>query len=114
MNLLCQKYISEAKSYFPIMGRNEKKYLYNLAKTIEDYCETEHVSTMDDIYKNFGKPQSIITSYIETGNISLLIKNIQLSKCISRGLLFLFVLASIFISITTYKASKALKQEQIS
>lgn len=116
MNLLCRKYLSEVRSFFPIMGSNERKYLDNLAKTVEDYCETENASSLNDIYKDFGEPHVIIASYLETVDTSLLIKKIQLSKWIKRGILFLLIFALIFVSvfsITTYKTYETLKQEQI-
>ncbi len=116
MNSLCHKYLSEVKSFFPIMGGNEKKYLSSLSKTIEDYCETEKVSSLEDIYQGFGEPQAIITSYLETVDTSSLIKKIQLTKWLKRGLAFFLMLALIFISIfgiTTYNTYQTLKQEQI-
>lgn len=116
MNSICRKYLSEVKSSFPIMGSNEKKYLANLAKTIEDYCETEKVSSFDHICNEFGQPQSIITSYLETVDTSLLIKKIQLSKWIEQGILFFLLFTLIGVSlfgVTTYKTHKMFQQKQI-
>lgn len=116
MNPLCRRYLSEAKSFFPIMGKKERKFLTTLANTIEDYCETEKTSSLDDIYNAFGKPQSIITSYLDTVDTTSLVKKIQLSKWIKRGVLIFLVLALISVSIfgiTTYNTYEALKQQQI-
>lgn len=98
------------------MGSSEKKYLANLSKTIEDYCETEQISSLAEIYQDFGKPQTVIISYLETVDTSLLIKKIQLTKWIKRGLAFFLLLALVFTSvfgITTYKEYKTFIKEQI-
>lgn len=49
MRSLCQQYISDVKSFFPVMGKEEKKYLANLMNTVEEYCIEENITTIDKL-----------------------------------------------------------------
>lgn len=39
MNKSCKEYIKEIKAMFPIKGRAERKYIKELSKDVEEYCE---------------------------------------------------------------------------
>jgi len=41
MKTLCRQYISDVKSLFPIVGKEERIFLAKLKKTIENYCDEE-------------------------------------------------------------------------
>lgn len=47
MTKLCKRYIADIKAFFPIMGKQERKYLAKLADTIEDYCEEEGITSLN-------------------------------------------------------------------
>ena len=116
MNKLYRKYLSEVKSFFPVMGNSEKRYLAKLSKTIEDYCQTENTTTLTEIYNGFGHPREIVNAYLNTVDTSQLIRKIQLAKWIKRGLISVLLITLIGVSIfgiTTYKAYRVLEEEQI-
>ena len=54
MNKLCKEYINEIKAMFPVKGKEERKYIKNLSKDIEDYCEEADATTKEELYKNYG------------------------------------------------------------
>ncbi len=116
MTKLCQQYLSDVKAFFPIMGKSERTYLTKLAKTIEDYCIEEKVTTVEQIYDGFGHPGDFASTYLTSVDTSYLIKRIRLTKWIKRSMVALLIIALIGVSIygiTTYKAYKIFEQEQI-
>ena len=54
MNKICKQYISEVKSFFPIMGKSEKRYVTKLKANIESYCEDEEITTKEELYEKYG------------------------------------------------------------
>lgn len=116
MTKLCRQYLSDVKAFFPIIGNLERKYLTKLAETVEDYCTEEKVTTIDELYDGFGHPSEVTNTYLTTIDTSQLIKRIQLTKWIKRGIIALLLIALIGVSIyaiNSYKAYKILEQEQI-
>lgn len=116
MTKLCQQYLSDVKAFFPIMGKPERAYLTKLTATVEDYCIEEKITTVEQIYDGFGHPSEVASTYLTSVDTSYLIKRIQLTKWIKRGMVALLLIALIGVSIygiTTYKAHKIFEQEQI-
>lgn len=116
MTKLCQRYISDVKYFFPVLGTPEKKYLAKLTQTIEDYCIEEKVTTIDEIYNGLGHPREVVNSYLAQIDTSKLIKRIQFIKWIRRGLFVFLLISLIAVSIygiSTYKAYKILEQDKI-
>lgn len=60
MNTICRQYIKNAQSFFPIIGKEERKYLKNLELTINEYCEEKSISSLNSIYEDFGMPFEIV------------------------------------------------------
>lgn len=116
MTKLCQQYLSDVKAFFPIMGNQERKYLTKLAETVEDYCTEEKATTIEELYDGFGHPSEVANTYLTSVDTSQLIKRIQFTKWIKRGIIALLLIALIGVSlygIKSYKAYKILEQEQI-
>ena len=86
MTKLCQQYLSDVKTFFPIMGKPERAYLTKLTATIEDYCIEEKVTTVEQIYDGFGHPSEVASTYLTSVDTSYLIKRIRLTKWIKRGM----------------------------
>ena len=49
MNKLCKEYINEIKAIFPVKGNEERKYIKELSKDIEDYCEESNATGLVNI-----------------------------------------------------------------
>lgn len=116
MTKLCQQYLSDVKAFFPIIGNQERKYLTKLAETVEDYCTEEKATTIEELYDGFGHPSEVTNTYLTSVDTSQLIKRIQFTKWIKRGIIALLLIALISVSvygISTYLAYKMLEQEQI-
>lgn len=116
MTKLCKQYLSDVKAFFPIMGKPERAYLAKLAENVDDYCMEENVATVKEIYDGFGHPSEVANTYLTSVDTSYVIKRIQLTKWIKRGIIALLLVALIGVSIygiNTYKAYKTFEQEQI-
>lgn len=116
MNRLCKQYISNVKTFFPIIRKNEKKYLNRLSAALEEYCEEKEIVTMDDIYAGFGTPNDIANSYYSSADIQKIIKNIRVSKYVKLGIISVMITSLIALSIysiDTYRTSKIFEEEKI-
>ena len=51
MSKLKQRYLKEVKSFFPIMGKPERRHLKKLSEQINDYCLEKEVFSIDDLYQ---------------------------------------------------------------
>lgn len=65
MSKLKQRYLKEVKSFFPIMGKPERRHLKKLSEQINDYCLEKEVFSIDDLYQDFGRPSEISNTYFQ-------------------------------------------------
>lgn len=111
MNNICKQYIKQVKTLFPIMGKNEKAYIQNLASSLEDVCEEESIHSLNELYSQFGDPADTLNKYFSSLDTTDIIKRISISKWKKRILFFILILIScsaIFTCIYQYKAYKIL------
>ena len=116
MNKLCKQYISDVKTFFPLIRKDEKKYLNKLSVALEEYCEEKEIVTIDDIYIGFGTPNDIANSYYSNTDIQRTMKNIRISKYVRFGIIVFLLTSFIAISIygvNTYKTNKVFEEEKI-
>ena len=116
MSKLCKQYLSDIKAFFPIIGKPERAYLAKLAENVDDYCIESNAVTVEEIYDGFGHPSEVASTYLTSVDTSYVIKRIQMTKWIKRGIIALLLVALIggsIYGITTYKAYKIFEQEQI-
>ncbi|MBU5479386.1 hypothetical protein KQI69_09225 [Eubacterium sp. MSJ-13] len=100
---LCKKYISQIRSFFPIITKKERKYLNNICDSVNEYCGDNPTATLNDLYDIFGSPQETINSYIITHtNFASYMKKIRLAKWIKR-IAIVLIIAIIFISAVLFK-----------
>lgn len=116
MNKLSRKYIRKIKALFPLMGKNERKYIKALKVNVNDFLADMPDSTMEDLYKEFGSPKDIINSYYSTIDTDNIIKRIRISKYVK---ILIILLAMCLLFLTTlrfyirYEAHQVFMKEQI-
>ena len=116
MTKLCKKYLADIKSLFPVLGKQERQYLAKLSESVEEYCEEEHVTTMEEIYNGFGQPYEVVGTYLSSMDISQLVKKIRFTKWIKRGIftILLIIIVSVSIyGIFGYRNWKVFQREEI-
>mgnify|MGYP004504696871 FL=1 len=116
MNKLNQRYLKEVKSFFPIMGKPERRYLKKLSGQINDYCIEKEVLSIDELYQDFGRPSEISNTYFSNIDINEFVKRIQLAKWLKKGIAVFVLVALIAVtvySIDSYCAYKVFERESI-
>lgn len=104
MNKLCKEYINEIKAMFPVKGKKERKYIKELSKDIEDYCEEANATTKDELYKNYGNPVDVVAEYFSATGVPYVIKKLRISKYIKA--LIAVIIAIILVFSTVYAVIK--------
>lgn len=84
MSKLKQRYLKEVKSFFPIMGKPERRHLKKLSEQINDYCIEKEVSSIEELYQDFGRPSEISNTYFSNIDINEFVKRIQLAKWLKK------------------------------
>ena len=114
MNKLCKQYIKDVKSFFPIIGKEEHKYIKKLTNDVENFCEEEDNISKDDLCQTFGNPNSIASTYYASMDIELLIKRVRFSQYVKRItsiLLFTaFIAASAYCTVYVVKSYYAFQE----
>ena len=94
MNKICKEYISEIKSLFPINRKMEKTYLNKMATDVEDFCEENNITTIDELYKTYGTPEDVVHNYISLLDRKTLVKHINTAKFVK------IIAVSILVAVT--------------
>ena len=95
MNKVCKEYISDAKKFFPVMGRKERDYLRKVSGDIEDFIETEKITTKAELVEKYHQPYEVANNYYATFfDTELIIKRIKISKHIK---IFISVLIAVLL-----------------
>ncbi len=99
MNRICKQYIEDVKSLFPLIGKDERKYINKLKTEIEDFFDDSRLNAKEDLYKSYALPTDVVNNYYSTISTEDLIKKIRISKYIKRFLIVLTAVVLIIISI---------------
>ena len=105
MKTLCRQYISDVKSLFPIVGKEERIFLAKLKKTIENYCDEEEFTSITELYDSFRQPNEIVNSYYSDVDTQYVIRKIKTAKAVKftiMAFLLLYLISVIIYGIKTY------------
>ena len=103
MNKVCKEYISDAKKFFPVMGRKERDYLRKVSGDIEDFIETEKITTKAELIEKYHQPYEVANNYYATFfDTELIIKRIKISKYIKIFISILIIVILIGLSFYMY------------
>ena len=94
MNKICKEYIYEIKSLFPMNRRMEKTYLKKMTTDVEDFCEENNITTIDELYQNYGTPEDVVHNYISLLDRKTLVKHINTAKLVK------IIAVSILVAVT--------------
>lgn len=100
MDNLAKQYIKNAKALFPLMNKDERKYFKKLRINVEDFCEVNSVSSIEELYRDFGTPSDIANSYFSNADLDYILKQIKRTKIIKISLITIIV--SVLIVVSTY------------
>lgn len=116
MKTLCQEYISNVKSFFPIISKEERIFLANLTDTVNNFCEEEDINTITDLYNKFGLPNEVVNFYYSDIDISYILKKMRTAKYIKYSIgvfLTIYLIFAIIFGINTYSEYKDFMDSRI-
>ncbi|MFG6395035.1 MAG: hypothetical protein K1W24_12770 [Lachnospiraceae bacterium] len=116
MKTLCQEYISNVKSFFPIISKEERIFIANLTDTVNNFCEEEDINTITDLYNKFGLPNEVVNSYYSDIDISCILKKMRTAKYIKYSIvvfLAIYLIAAIIFGVNTYSRYKDFMDSRI-
>lgn len=98
---LSQKYTNNVKALFPLKRKQERIYLRQMKQNIDDYCENTAVSSLEELYEEFGSPQDVVYNYysiMDASQLFFMIRFHQIIKYISITiiLIIIFICAMLF------------------
>ena len=100
-NNFAQKYMNNVKALFPLIRKQERIYLRQMRQNIDDYCEISTVSSLEELYEEFGSPQDVVYNYysiMDASQLFTMIRFHQIIKCVSIfiALIIIVVCAMLF------------------
>lgn len=98
MNRVCKIYVKNVKSAFPIIGKSERLYIKKLQNYLEEYCNEYNISSLEELYKNFGTPADVINSYFvwnANNNSYYNIHKLNIVSCVFLAIIAVLLLFSI-------------------
>lgn len=116
MNKICKEYISEIKALFPIKRKPEKDYIKKIAADVADYCEEANVTSKQELYDNYGRPNDVVNNYFATVDTEYIVKEIKTTKFIKSAIAIIIILAMIATSalcITLYAQYQMVKRTEV-
>ena len=98
-NNFAQKYMNNVKALFPLIRKQERIYLRQMRQNIDDYCEISTVSSLEELYEEFGSPQDVVYNYysiMDASQLFTMIRFHQIIKCVSIFIALIIVCAMLF------------------
>lgn len=98
-SVLIKKYMRDIKGLFPVIRRDDRLYLKKMRQNIDDYCESYSISSMEELYEEFGKPQDIVYGYYSMIDTAPLFSYIRFRRLLKY---FLASVCVILFAFTVY------------
>lgn len=104
MTKLCNTYIKKIKTLFPLMGKSERNFIKAIRINVNDFLADAPNSSLEDLYKEFGKPEDVINSYYVSVDTDNIIKRIKISKYV-KILITAFIICLLSLTILKFYIS---------
>ena len=102
MNKEIKKYIKYVKKIIPIYSKDKKEFIQLLTQKIIEFSNEHDSCSYQDIVDEFGSPNEVAGSYIETLNSDEIIKKLNKKKIIN---IFISVIIILCIRPVVFKSS---------
>lgn len=77
-------YYRDISTLLPIHSSNEKKYLNDFKKTLNEFSDEVPNASYKDIIDEFGEPKDVVISYLNNCNEDYLISKLRMRSIIFR------------------------------
>lgn len=108
-----KQYFKQIKLLLPIYSKEEKEFVKDLQKAVQDYIEEHPACTYEDILNRFEEPADVVHNYISSLDQYQLCKRISLKKTVRTAVIIIVVAVIVALSIRTalfYNAYKEAKE----
>ena len=102
MNKICKEFISDAKKFFPIMGKKERTYLQGIVSELEDCIERENITSKQELYIKYRQPYDLANDYYSRFETDEIVNKIKISKYIKTMISVIIVTVLIATSVFIY------------
>ena len=113
--LICKQYRKELRKQFPILRKMEKAYLKNLEMNLNDFYEDQSITSIEEIYREFGSPQEAVQTYYMLNHDSLL-SSMHIGKRIHSSVLFLcgiLIVSVLFIGSMLFWIKQSIPEKEV-
>lgn len=100
MNKSVKQYYKKIKRTFPILGKEEKRYLSHIKKHLEEDEKKYPDYLYEDYINYYGYPEDVVSSYYEHVESEYIVKHMKARKIIKYTSL-VCVIIIIFIAVYT-------------
>ena len=107
-----KRYFKQIKMFFPVYGKEEKRFLSDYQLAVEDFVECHSECMIDDIKEHFGAPQDVVHDYITSLDQTQLCKRIDLRHMIKMVLILIVLLAAAVFAYRFYLLNELYQQAQ--
>lgn len=114
MNRIAKQYCRRARIFFPLYGKKERQYFKDFSSNVHEYCETNSVCELKQLYLEFGKPPEVAYSYFSNCETRYIMRKLQLRKTVKISLILLLIalfIATIAIIVFSYNLYQVWKVE---
>ena len=94
-----KQYFKEIKLLLPIYSKEEKIFINDLRKSVDEYIESNPNCTYEEILERFEEPADVVFNYISCLDQHELCKKISLRKTIKRAIIIIVLTAIATCSI---------------
>ncbi len=108
-----KQYFKQIKLLLPIYSKDEKIFIKDLQKSVQDYIDEHPSCAYEDILDRFEEPADVVHNYISSLDQYQLCKRISLKKVIRNAVVIVVITAIVAFGIRTalvYKAYIASKE----
>lgn len=108
MNGYIERYIKQAATFFPIMGKPERLYLEQLNDSIRNHFFWSAPESMDEVIQVFGLPQTAVRDYLTYADLRDVVRRVRVRRMIRLCVVTGFVLCLMAVLFTAVHFSLSL------
>ena len=113
--LICKQYRKELRKQFPILRKTEQADLKNLEMNLIDFYEDQSITSIEEIYREFGSPQEAVQTYYMLNHDSLT-SSMHIGKSIRASVLFLcgiLIVSVLFIGSMLFEIKQSIPEKEV-
>lgn len=82
MNGYIQRYIKQATTFFPVVGKPERQYLEQLTRSIQNHFFWSAPESLEEVTEVFGLPQTAVRNYLVHADTKDIVRRVRVRRLI--------------------------------